>query len=168
MSGRSQSFPSQSFSVARHAQHLGRAPADIDYGACNFLISLMRMVFHSGSRARWVRGEAEHRREENSCRLALLVAGALAIALAFGGAFVPSGLGWWQTIVFALALLGTSHPARAVLTGKFSDTSWFGKFLAGTSGKDEERRYAGNAKNISENMKPGKPDCHPAFPKAIA
>lgn len=81
--------------------------------------------------------EAEHRREENSFRLGLYVSGALAIVLTCGGAYVLVNIGWWQTIVFVLVLLGTSHLTRAVLTGKFSDTSWFGKFLTGASDKDE-------------------------------
>ena len=75
--------------------------------------------------------DRRNQREANSYRIALMVAGFVALALVAGGSFVLVGLGWIQTISFVLVLLGVSHVINTVLKGEFSDTSWFGAFIRG-------------------------------------
>jgi hypothetical protein len=76
-------------------------------------------------------------RGEKSYRIALCVAGVLAITIVAGGSFVLVALGIWQAITFVLVLLGGSHILRAVLKGEFSNTSWFGSFLSSTKKDDD-------------------------------
>ena len=57
------------------------------------------------------------------------VAAMIALAGIAGFVFIVVKLGWWQSIVFILLMLGLSHLVRTILTGEWSDTSWFGKIL---------------------------------------
>lgn len=70
-----------------------------------------------------------NRLHEVSERFGIGVAGALALAVVAGFVIFVVKLGWWQSIVFVLVLLGLSHVLRTILTGKWSETSWFGAFL---------------------------------------
>lgn len=40
-------------------------------------------------------------------------------------------LGWWQSLLVAFIILACSLALRVLLTGEWSETSWFGKFISG-------------------------------------
>jgi hypothetical protein len=61
--------------------------------------------------------------------LGLGVAGSIAIVAILGFVLIVVELGWWQSIVFVLVMLAASHLLRTIMTGEWSDTSWFGRFL---------------------------------------
>lgn len=42
-------------------------------------------------------------------------------------------LGWWQSLLVAFILLGAGLVLRVLLTGQWSDTSWFGQFISGNN-----------------------------------
>lgn len=77
-------------------------------------------------------------RKERSYRLGLVVAGFLAVTLVGAGAYVLTSLGWLQTLGFVTILLGVSHVLRVVLTGEFSDTSWFGHLISGKKNQEDK------------------------------
>lgn len=79
--------------------------------------------------------DRQNSRSERSYRLGLGMAGLITLAIVAGGSYVLVSLGWWQTVVFVLVLLGVSHVLRSVLKGEFSETSWFGNFLSGAKKK---------------------------------
>ena len=81
--------------------------------------------------------ERQGARKENSYRLGLAVAGVITLAIIGGSSYVLVQIGWWQTVVFVLVLLGISHVLRTLLKGEFSDTSWFGQFLSGSKKKSK-------------------------------
>jgi hypothetical protein len=70
-------------------------------------------------------------REDKSFRLGLICASTIAIVLFGGVCYTIVQLGVWQSIVFVAAMLALSHILRSVLTGEWSDTSWFGKMISG-------------------------------------
>jgi len=69
--------------------------------------------------------------ELNTERLGMILAVAFGIVLIAGTSVTLIQLGWWQSIMFVASLLGISHVLRTLLKGEFSDTSWFGKLMAG-------------------------------------
>lgn len=81
----------------------------------------------------------ENRMIAGSYRLGLIVTAILAAVVLAGAAYIIVNIGWWQTIVFVLAMLGVSHVLRVVLTGEWSDTSWFARFLRKKSDDDSDR-----------------------------
>ncbi|WP_282029226.1 hypothetical protein [Paracoccus marcusii] len=72
---------------------------------------------------------ATNRLVDGSYRLGLILASVLAFILAAGVVTIALVLGVWQTIVFIAAMLGIGHLLRVVLTGEWSDTSWFARFI---------------------------------------
>jgi hypothetical protein len=74
---------------------------------------------------------------ETSERIGIVVAGTLAMTAVVGFVVFVVKLGWWQSIVFVLVLLGISHVLRTILTGKWSETSWFGAFLKARGGRSD-------------------------------
>lgn len=61
----------------------------------------------------------------------IAVAGSIAIAIILGFVLIVVHLGWWQSVAFLVLMLCLSHVIRTLLTGEWSDTSWFGKTLRG-------------------------------------
>lgn len=59
----------------------------------------------------------------------IAVAGALGLTAILGFVAIVVKLGWWQSVAFLALLLCVSHVMRTLLTGEWSDTSWFGQFL---------------------------------------
>lgn len=57
------------------------------------------------------------------------VAAAVAIVIILGFVQIVVWLGWWQSLAFIAVMLGLSHVLRTLLTGEWSDTSWFGRLL---------------------------------------
>lgn len=69
---------------------------------------------------------------DNSFRLGLVVTAVLAVAILAGTVYIVVNVGVFQTIAFIAAMLGTAFLLRVILTGEWSDTSWFGRLF----GKD--------------------------------
>lgn len=70
------------------------------------------------------------RRMNNSMTIGMIAAGTVALALIGGATTSVIFLGWWQSIILIGMILGCSHLLRVLLTGKWSETSWFGKFFS--------------------------------------
>lgn len=70
---------------------------------------------------------------DKSFRLGMVVTAGLAATILAGTVYIVVNVGVWQTIVFIAAMLGVGHLLRVILTGEWSDTSWFGRFLGGKS-----------------------------------
>jgi len=79
--------------------------------------------------------------ENNTERLGMVLAVVLGVALILGTSWTLINLGWWQSIMFVAALLGISHILRTLLTGEFSDTSWFGRIMKGASKSKDDKGH---------------------------
>jgi hypothetical protein len=75
--------------------------------------------------------EAADRRENISIIVAMVATTTLAVFGLAAGTYVLVTLGVVQSLIFAAVLLGLSHLVRVILTGEWSDTSWFGKLISG-------------------------------------
>jgi hypothetical protein len=83
--------------------------------------------------------DRENRRENTSFIVGMITAAVLAITLIVVAGISLIYLGWWQALIFVASLLALSHVLRTILTGEWSDTSWFGKLTgAAPSGNPDE------------------------------
>lgn len=73
------------------------------------------------------------RRMDGSFRLGIVVTASLASLLVVGTVYVIVNIGWWQAVIFTAAVLGISHLLRVILTGEWSDTSWFTRLFGAKS-----------------------------------
>lgn len=78
--------------------------------------------------------EREHVSDRMGMAAALVMGLALLVVVALG----LFKLGFWLSVVLVLLLLGAGHFLRVVLTGEWSDTSWFGSFLSSRFGKKDD------------------------------
>lgn len=74
--------------------------------------------------------DAMHRRENNSFLAGMVMATAVAITLIAGSVTTLIYLGWWQALIFGAGLLFAGHFLRVLMTGQWSETSWFGKLFS--------------------------------------
>lgn len=59
----------------------------------------------------------------------MVTASVVAITVVAVAAISLIKLGWWQSLLFVAAILAGSHILRTILTGEWSETSWFGKMI---------------------------------------
>lgn len=72
----------------------------------------------------------EDAREHGSYRIGLIVAGVLLVSLVSAAAAILIYGGIFETIAAVVVILAGAALIRVVLTGEWSDTSWFGKLLS--------------------------------------
>lgn len=72
----------------------------------------------------------EDAREHGSYRIGLVVAGTLLVSLVAAAATLLIYAGIFETLAAVAVILAAGALMRIVLTGQWSDTSWFGKLLS--------------------------------------
>lgn len=77
-------------------------------------------------------------REDRSFRIALFLTVFMVLAIVGIGGWTVVNLGWWQSFLFIGILVAASHVVVAILKGKFSETSWMGRFVTGQKPKPDE------------------------------
>jgi hypothetical protein len=83
--------------------------------------------------------DRKHARENRSTIIGMVTAGLTLVCIMAAVTIAIVYLGWWQSLLVALILLACSHFLRVLLTGEWSETSWFGKFIAGKSPPTNEQ-----------------------------
>lgn len=72
-------------------------------------------------------------REMRSMVVGMVTAGVILVSLIVAVTASIILLGWWQSLLVAFILLGAGLVLRVLLTGQWSDTSWFGQFISGNN-----------------------------------
>lgn len=75
--------------------------------------------------------ERQDKRKSRSTAVGMITAGIIALALIGAITTAIIKLGWWQSLLVALIILCCALLLRVLLTGEWSETSWFGRFISG-------------------------------------
>lgn len=78
------------------------------------------------------------RLKDRSFRIGIVSTALLAVTIVISACVTLIYLGPWQSLLLVGVLLGVSHILRVILTGKWSDTSWFGKLIAGKQSSEPD------------------------------
>lgn len=74
--------------------------------------------------------ERKDKREFRSFIVGMITAGGVLAVIIWSITATIIKLGWFPTLGVALLLLACSHVLRVLLTGEWSSTSWFGRFIS--------------------------------------
>lgn len=73
--------------------------------------------------------DAEDKRANNSYRFGMIVTVLLVTLIIFAFSFLFVKVGIWSTLLAIMFVIAIALLTRVILTGQWSDTTWFGKFV---------------------------------------